>query len=279
MKMLWTLISILVLWLVFAQIFFTFRSSDEAQRRAFEKAGIPLQTATFTIGNHHLHYAKTGGDDLPTLLFIHGSPGSWDAFSAYMKDMDLLQRFRMISVDRPGFGQSDFGKAEHLDKQSELIGRLVATLDNHHPVFAVGHSLGGPLVIRLASDHPGLFTRLVLIAASIDPAQEKPEKWRPLIFNTPLTYFVPGAMRPSNVELWYLKKDLSDLKSKYQLIRAPVCFIHGTKDSWVPPSNVDYGKRMLVNSPRVDTVMIEGANHFIPWTRFNEIKSVLLRLY
>jgi pimeloyl-ACP methyl ester carboxylesterase len=278
-KMLWSLAIIILLWLIFAQVFLTFRQSDEDARKDFEKANVPLTTSTLFLGNHHLHYALTGRSDLPTLYFIHGSPGSWDAFEKYMKDKDLLQRFRMVSVDRPGFGQSDYGKPEHLATQSELIHSLVKFLDNHQPVFVAGHSLGGPLVLKLAADNPGAFSGLVIISGSIDPAEEKPEKWRPIFFKSPLNYLVPGAMRPSNEELWYLKKDLVDLQQDLPNVTTPVYFIHGEKDTWVPPANIDYGRKMLTHAGTIITTLISGANHFIPWTKFAEIKAVFLTLH
>ncbi len=125
-----------------------------------------------------------------------------------MKDSQLLKKFRMVSVDRPGFGYSDFGDAQHLDIQSLRISPLFTQLANHKPMFLAGHSLGGPLVIKLGADNPGIFSGLVIISGSIDPKEENPEKWRPWLFNTSLNYLVPGALRPANEELWYLKKDL-----------------------------------------------------------------------
>ena len=35
---------------------------------------------------------------------------------------------------------------------------------------------------------------------------------------------------------------------------------------------------MLVNASHIEETMIPGANHFIPWTKFDEIKSILLKL-
>jgi pimeloyl-ACP methyl ester carboxylesterase len=211
-------------------------------------------------------------------VFIHGTPGSWNAFSGYLEDKDLLRKYRMISIDRPGFGYSDFGKAENLQRQSELMSPLLHKLDNGKPTYLVGHSLGGPMIILLAADNPGLFAGLILISGSVDPDVEKPEKWRPILFNTPLNLLVPGAFRPSNVELWYLKKDLVKLRDAYAKIYCPVYFIHGDKDSWVPPSNVAYAKKLLVHAPRIEEYMLPGGNHFIPWTKYGEIKELLLRL-
>jgi pimeloyl-ACP methyl ester carboxylesterase len=231
------------------------------------------------VDGRHIHYAVTGNDSLPTIFFIHGSPGSWNAFADYMKDSLLLKKFRMVSVDRPGFGYSNYGQAQHLDVQSLWISPLFTILANHRPMFLAGHSLGGPLIIKLGADNPGVFSGLVIISGSIDPAQENPENWRPWLFKTPLNYLVPGAMRPSNEELWYLKKDLIMLERDFSRIACPVYFIHGAMDTWVPPANVEYGKKLLVNAPLVEETLIPGANHFIPWTKFSEIRAILLKLY
>jgi pimeloyl-ACP methyl ester carboxylesterase len=278
-RMLWISGTILLIWLILARSFMTMRKPDEEAKKEFEKEGIKLTTTIITVQGRHIHYALTGNDSLPTLFFVHGTPGSWDAFEDYLKDKDLLEHFRMVSIDRPGFGYSDYGHPEHLAKQSELISPIFRMLDNHRPMFIAGHSLGGPMVIKLAADNPSVFSGIVILSGSIDPAEEEPEKWRPVLYMTPLTYFVPGAMRPSNQELWYLKKDLIDLKEDFHKIKCPVYFIHGASDTWVPPGNVEYGKKMLVNSSHIEEKLLPGANHFIPWTRFEDVKEVLLKLY
>jgi pimeloyl-ACP methyl ester carboxylesterase len=269
----------LLSWLFLAQSCMNFRKSDREEKNDFQKDHVELQTATFEQDGRHIHYALTGRDSLPTIFFIHGSPGSWEAFAEYMKDSLLREKFRMVSVDRPGFGYSDYGKPQHLDVQSFLISPLFTLLANHKPMYLVGHSMGGPMVIKLAADNPGKFSGLVLISGSIDPAEEKPEKWRPVLYQTPLNYFVPGAMRPSNEELWYLKKDLVALEKDFSKITCAVYFIHGQMDTWVPPGNVEYGKKMLVNASKIEETLIPGANHFIPWSKFENIRAVLLKLY
>jgi pimeloyl-ACP methyl ester carboxylesterase len=268
-----------MLWLITAQGCRTFRKPDSRAKEEFAADSLSLITATMIISGRHIHYAMTGSDTLPTLFFVHGSPGSWQIFERYMKDRDLRQKFRMVSIDRPGFGHSDYGNPEHLDQQSALISPLFQLLNNHQPSFIIGHSLGGPMVVKLVADNPGVFSGLVVCAGAIDPAEEKPEKWRPWLYKTPLNYLVPGAMRPSNEELWYLKKDLVALKADFKWITCPVYFVHGTADPFVPPGNTAYGKKMLVNASRVEITLIPGANHYIPRLHYAELKAVLLRLY
>ena len=268
----------LIVWIILAPGCMTFRKADAEMKKSFEAAGVPLTTKTELIDGRHIHYAKTGDDNLPTIYFIHGTPGSWDAFEGYIKEKDLLQHFRLISIDRPGFGYSDFGNAVNLQRQSELMSPLLYKLDNHKPAYIAGHSLGGPMIVKLVADNPDYFSGMVMLAGSVDPAAEKPEKWRPWLFKTPLNWLVPGAMRPSNEELWYLKTDLVKMKGDFAKITCPVYILHGDKDQLVPVSNVDYAKKMLTHVKKLDVTIFHDENHFIPWTRYREIKDVLLRL-
>jgi len=255
-----------------------FRISDNDAKKKFSDAGVALYTETVTVDGFNMHYVKTGNDSFPTLFFVHGSPGSWEAFSRYLEDKDLLAKYRMISVDRPGFGDSEFGNAKNLNDQSRLISPLLSLTKNSKPVYIIGHSLGGPMAIRLAADNPQFFSGIVLLAGSVDPAEEKPEKWRPILYRTPLKFLVPGAMRPSNEELWYLKNDLLLLKKDFSKIDCPVYIIHGDKDNLVPVGNAAYAKEMLVNAKKVETKILPGASHFIPWQHYDEIKEVLMGL-
>jgi pimeloyl-ACP methyl ester carboxylesterase len=255
-----------------------FRQSDESAKKEFDSAGIPLATKIFETSNFKLHYVQVGRDTMPTLFFVHGSPGSWNVFKRYLQDLDLLRKYRMISIDRPGFGYSEFNNVKNLDDQSMIISPLLASLRNNKPFFLIGHSLGGPLIVKLYLDNARLISGLVVLAGSLDPNAEKPERWRPVLFRTPLNYFVPGAWRPSNEELWYLKKDLQDLDNNLNKVTCPVWLLHGTKDDLVPFSNVDYAKQKFIHASKLMVIALPNANHFIPWTHFREIKEVLLSL-
>jgi pimeloyl-ACP methyl ester carboxylesterase len=267
-----------VVWALIAPGCMSFRISDGEARKKFEEKGLELQTFYLKVNNRKMHYVQTGSDSLPTIFFVHGSPGSWNAFMDYMGDKDLLQHYRMISVDRPGFGYSNYGKAEHLDVQARLISPVLREINNNKPVYLVGHSLGGPMVIKLAADNPDIIDAIVILSGSVDPKEELPEKWRKPLDKTPLNYFIPGSFRPSNRELMYFKQDVYDLLEDFAKVKCRVYLIHGEKDKWVPPGNVTYAKQKLTNAKSVDTLILKGSNHFIPWTRMNDIKEVLMKL-
>ncbi|MBX9782309.1 MAG: alpha/beta hydrolase [Chitinophagaceae bacterium] len=268
----------LLLWLIMAQSCMKMRISDQEAKKKFDEAGISLKTPTININGFPLHYAQTGNDTFPTLLFVHGTPGSWDAFQNYLKNKELLQHYRIISIDRPGFGYSDFGNAMNLSEQTKIISQWMDSIYNGKPMIVIGHSLGGPMAIKLGGARPQYMKTLVLLAGSQDPNEEKPEKWRPVLFKTPLNYLIPGALRPSNEELWYLKKDLKEMDGDYEKITFPVYILHGKKDMLVPYGNMAYTEKMLTKTDAVYTITFEKENHFIVWTREKEIVELLMKL-
>lgn len=270
---------LLPVWLICSSFLFKMRESDCDAIAEFSKIGVNLTFATIRIGDVNIHYAKTGNDSLPTLFFIHGTPGSWSAFKRYLKDTDLLRHFRMIAIDRPGFGYSSFGHGFHLYEQSALIYHVVEQEKNGKPLHLIGHSLGGPIVVKLAQEHPNAYTSLTILSGSISPYDEPKEKWRRFFASGPLQYFFPGAFRTCNTEIWYYKKDLFVMDKHYDTLRMPVMFIHGDKDPLVTVKNVYYGMDKLAINNNAKMIIIPGANHFIPWEHYDIIKRHLLTLY
>jgi pimeloyl-ACP methyl ester carboxylesterase len=255
-----------------------FRISDSKAKHEFEQKGLQVSFHYTGADKKGMHYVKTGADTLPTLFFIHGSPGSWDAFKIYMMDTALLQHFRIISIDRPGFGYSGFGTALHLDEQAVMINKIIEKENNHKPLHLVGHSIGGPVIVKIAQLYPTEISSLTILAGSISPKDEPKEYWRYLFLYTPLHLLLPGAFGPSNDEIVYFKKDLYTLDTGYTSVTIPVTFIHGDADRFVTVKNVEYGKSKLANNPHVKIIIIPGASHFIPWQHFGIIKNHFLSM-
>ena len=262
-----------------AQSCMKMRISDEKAIEKFSAKGLVLNTGYFCQSGNILHYAFTGRDTLPSIFFIHGSPGSWNAFENYMQDSVLLSKFRMYSIDRPGFGYSRFGEDKNMQEQSNIITPFIKSVYNNKPVYLVGHSLGGPLVVKIAGDNPRYFKGIVLLAASIDPDEEPKEYWRGLLYYTPLQYIMPGAFRPSNNEIWAFKSELRGLKDEVKRIDCDVYVIHGDADSFVPVGNAYYARKNMVNAKSMKVTILKGAPHFIPWEPwYRDVKNVLVNM-
>lgn len=272
-------IALITVWIFLAQcIIMKERWSDEKAYRIFKSKNVPLEIHDTIINTSHLHYAITGADTLPTLVFIHGSPGTWRHYMKFMWDSVMKTKFRMVAIDRPGFGYSNFGEAMHLQQQSNMILPVLEKLKSKQSMILVGHSMGGPVAVKLAADNPALFKTIVIVAGSIDVEQEKKEMWRKIMNIRPLYWFLPGAFGPSNTELLYLKKDLIPLQNEFKKITCNVLFVHGDKDTWVPIENIAYGKKMMVNALTISADTLKGADHQIPWKNFEELKNILLKL-
>jgi pimeloyl-ACP methyl ester carboxylesterase len=256
----------------------TMRMNAKETIAFFEASKTQYIDKTIQFVDYKLHYIQTGSNDNPTLFFVHGSPGSWDAYKDYLKDTLLLKKYRMIAIDRPGFGYSDFGDAQDLETQAQCIEALVRKIDNKKPVILIGHSMGGPVIVRMAVDNTKLYSHLVILAGAIDPKAEAPEVWRSIIKTKPLRYLIPGVLRPANDELWWLKKDLIVMKPKLKNMVNEVVIIHGTKDPLVPYSNVAFMKKEFVNAKSMNIIAIKDASHFIPWEHYDTIRDVLLHL-
>lgn len=142
----------------------------------------------------------------------------------------------------------------------------------------VGHSLGGPIIVKMATEKPQRFKHLVVLAGAVDPDAETPEIWRSILMKKPIRYLIPGAMRQSNDELWWLKGDLAVMQPQLKNITSAVTIIHGTKDPLVPFTNVAFMQSAFVNAKMIDVVAIDNANHFIPWEHFDLIRDVLYKL-
>lgn len=227
-----------------------------------------------------INYLQVGDEGKPLIVFIHGSPGSLSAFIDFMSDSALLNRAQLITVDRPGFGDSNFGYGcKKLKQQVDFIQPILEKNKNKRPIILVGHSLGGPFIARMAMDYPELVDALVIVAGSIDPDLEPNETWFRAPLSTPfLKWILPRSFRASNDEIYHLKPDLQDMLPLWKKITCPVAVIQGSKDSLVDPKNADFAKTMLVNSPSVEITFKEGMDHFVPWTNPELIRDALLKL-
>jgi pimeloyl-ACP methyl ester carboxylesterase len=100
----------------------------------------------------------------PPLLLLHGLGGTW---AYWAPAMALLARSaRCIALDLPGFGHSDAPRGGFtLDAAAAGLVAAMDAIDAGRAVVC-GHSLGGPLAVRLGLNHPEAASRLILVGPS-----------------------------------------------------------------------------------------------------------------
>lgn len=257
---------------------FQFRMSKKEIGRYFEKKVWKGTLQSYIIHQQKINYLTVGDDQLPLVVFVHGSPGSLSAFIDFMADTALLEKVQLISVDRPGFGESNFGYAQKsVKKQAAVLKPILEKYKAHRPIILVGHSLGGPVIARMAMDYPELVDGLVIVAGSIDPDLEPYEWFRAPLATPFLKWIIPRSFRSSNDEIYHLKPELQDMLPLWKNITAHTIVIQGKKDELVDPQNAAFAKRMIINAP-VELVEIEEMNHFVPWSNPELIRQAILKL-
>ena len=140
-------------------------------------------------GPLRLRYFEAGAG--PPLVLVHGL-GS-NALQEWGRLLPALARqYHVYAVDLPGFGRSerpaaaDFG----IPMQVEALRTFMAAVGVSR-ARVVGISMGGWIVARLASEHPELVERLVLVS----PAGMQPEEADPIPVEVLFPRDVDGVRR------------------------------------------------------------------------------------
>jgi pimeloyl-ACP methyl ester carboxylesterase len=130
--------------------------------------GLPDGYIAQLPGRGEVFYRYHRGDPaLPTLLLLHGWTASADLqwFTAYEQ---LAERYSFIAIDHRGHGRGMRTDTPfRLEDVAEDAAVLVEQL-GVGPVVSVGYSMGGPLSLLLARQHPDLVAGLVLEATSLE---------------------------------------------------------------------------------------------------------------
>jgi len=191
-------------------------------------------------------FYKVFGEGKP-LLILHGWGSKNDKWQTTAK---LLtgKGFQVIVPDLPGFGQSDDpDKIWDFDDYSNFTNDFINGLDLRK-LSLLGHSFGGSIAIKYATEHPKKISKLYLVGAAA--IREKSLK-KKMIYVIAKTFgffsFIPflkrifykiiktdyphtqGIMRKTYLKV--IKKDLSDLLNN---INVPTIIIWGEEDPVTP---------------------------------------------
>lgn len=250
-------------------------SESQINRYYQSKALKPSFHHLDTLGRQ-LHYAKLGYDSLPLLFLVHGAPGSWQGYFNLMNDAELQERFLMVSIDRPGYGHSDYGDPlVSIEDQARMMHAILARYPNNRPIILLGRSFGSPIVARLAMDYPELVDAFVMLAPAIDPKLEKFWWFSPLGKLPFVMKHMPEAINVATYEKYAHARELKKMDKYWNKIYAPSTIIQGGNDNIVEPANLSYAERKLKNSP-TRLVYIANQDHNISINRPDLVKKYVL---
>lgn len=246
--------------------------ADEAEMAA----KLPRQELPLPAG-YALSYLAAGASDGHLAIFAHGTPGDAGAWADYL--MHVPAGYRYLAIDRPGFGESGPDDAVvSLAEQAAAIAALIRA-NGGKPAVLIGHSLGGPIIAQAAADYPDLVAALVIVAGSLDPAQENVPFYQHLGDTWPISALLPRWLRNTNREIIALEPQLKALAPRLAKIKIPVTIVHGTEDDLVPFANVAFMKKHLTGTKAMDVTVLNGQNHFLPWNSKRAVDAAIAKAF
>lgn len=210
-------------------------------------------------------YLRAGAPNGRRVIFVHGTPGAADGWADFL--LNVPPGLHYIAIDRPGFGATTPDRAEpSLRRQARALAPLLEARNGRWPIL-VGHSLGGPIIARVAVDQPDRVGGLLILAGSLDPALERVHPMQPVGEWWGVRSALPRRLRNANRELLLLKQELEALAPDLSNIRLPVTIVHGTADTLVPIANVDFMRKRLTAATPLVVQILPRQSHFLPWER------------
>jgi haloalkane dehalogenase len=161
-------------------------------------------------GRLRVHYLDEGPHGTDTIILMHGEP-SWSYLYRKMVPIIVAEGFRTIVPDLIGFGRSDkpanrgdYTYQRHVDWMRALLDQM-----NLINITLVCQDWGGLIGLRLLSDSPGRFSRVVTANTGLPTGDQKmPDaflEWRKFSQETPefpvSTIVTAGCVKPLSPEV------------------------------------------------------------------------------
>lgn len=265
---------------------------DEAAYAALPHRSLRVES----LGGLAVTYVVAGDPAGRRVIFVHGAPGEASEWGRFL--LDVPPGLEYVALDRPGYGGSgpeeasgdepddDLGTpagvaddeaVAALRAQAEAVAALLETRGGKRPIL-VGYSYGGPVVMEVASLHQAEVGGALLIGGALDPDLEDPSLLQYVAQLSPIAELLPRDLDSANRELLALRAGIQSLRPLLAGIALPITLIHGTADSLVPVENVAYLQRHLTAADPLRVVLVEEADHFLPWSHYDLLRESLLEL-
>jgi pimeloyl-ACP methyl ester carboxylesterase len=121
-----------------------------------------IRYLTVDVDGLLVFYREAGPRDAPALLLLHGFPSAGHMFRDLIPA--LLDRYRVIAPDLPGFGQTEMPPratfAYTFDHIADVIDRFTETIGlNRFAIYVFDY--GAPTGLRVAMKHPDRITAII----------------------------------------------------------------------------------------------------------------------
>ena len=235
------------------------------------------------------HYSAQG--EGKTVVLLHGWADSLSTFSKLQKD--LSKNYKVISLDLPGFGQSQAPlNTWDLDDYAVFVYDFLTKIEVEEVYALVGHSNGGAIAIRGLSTDKLKAERLVLLASSgirLKKSLRKyaflaatkigkvaslalPEKTRTKLRKKLYQTAKSDMLAAEHLQETFKRVVTQDIQSDAKNLTLPTLLIYGQGDADTP---VLFGVRLhrLIKSSELK--ILDGAGHFVHQDQPEEVAKLL----
>ncbi len=237
-----------------------------------------------------VHYEQQGAGK-PVLL-IHGWGDTLHTFDAISGD--LAKDYQIISLDLPGFGQSQEPKqAWGLGEYAVLVHDFLEKLEIR-PYAIIGHSNGGALAIHAIANDKVKTERLVLLASSGVRDGKKLKRFVIKVIaktGKVLTFWLPARVRKrlqkklygsvgsdmlvsEHLQETFKKTVRQDVQADAAKLAVATLLIYGSEDSATPVAEIGERLHTLIKGSKLS--VLAGADHFVHQTAQTETARNIL---
>jgi uncharacterized protein len=215
---------------------------DGAHLDGIDDVWITLPAAGSTAPRLHGLWADGPRPGAPVMLYLHGARRNVESSAFRIRHMRELG-FAVLAIDYRGFGRSSDALPSE-DSVAEDARAAWAWLGAKHPGrdrYVFGHSLGGAIAVRLASEVPDAKGLIVEGTFTSIPAVFESMRWGWLPITPLITQRFDSAARIAEVKV-------------------PVLVVHGANDSLIPSALGQALYDQAVAPKRFE--LVEGGTHY-----------------
>lgn len=243
-----------------------------------------IENHTIVVDGYRMHYLAAGPATGPVVVLIHGLGGrseDWRLLSPYLSRAGI----RVYMPDLPGYGRSEWPRdfSYSVRDEARVVVDFIKALGLRQ-VDLGGWSMGGWIVQIVASEHPEVVRRLIVIDSA--GLYARPD-WDTNLFMpktpaeldqleallmpqpTPIPSFVAhDILRNSREHAWVIKRALDTMFTGKDVtdrllpqLKMPVLLLWGAEDRITP---VALGQKMHKLVPQSELDVFKGCGHLAP---------------
>jgi pimeloyl-ACP methyl ester carboxylesterase len=227
--------------------------------------------------------------DLPALVFIHGSGGTSVLWHAQVEK--LADRFNTIAIDLPGHGGSGGEGMTRIEDYAAVVEGFISSIAAPRPI-PCGLSIGGAIVLQLLLDSPDRYMAGIVLNSGarlrvMPMIFEALDKDFEAFINASYTFSASEKTDPSLVKPLvdamaacppavtrgdFTACDSFDIMERLGEIAVPVLVLTGSDDKMTP---VKYGAFLAERIAKATHVNIADAGHLSPMEKPAEVARAI----